>query len=65
MFATIYIYETTWLRLFETAFKRLVLPPSGPDSYYMIILFPSGKNACLKYRYKRFQLGTECGRGSM
>ena len=32
--------------------KRFVLPSSGPSPYYMIILFPSGNTACVKYIYK-------------
>jgi len=32
--------------------KIFVLPFSGPSPYYMIILFPSGNIACMKYIYK-------------
>ena len=40
--------------------KRFVLPSSGPSPYYMIILFSSGKNSCMKHKYKRSHLGMEC-----
>lgn len=47
---------------FKTAIKRLVLPSSGTNPYYIIILFRFGKNAYMKHKYKRSQLGTEFDR---
>lgn len=44
----------------DTVLKRPVLPSSGPSSYYMTILLPSGNNACIQYTYKCPQLDTEC-----
>ena len=40
---------------------RLVLLSSGPSPYYMLILFPLGI-ACMKFKFKRPQLGTEFDR---
>jgi hypothetical protein len=50
----IYIYETTWLHLSETVLKRLASPSSCPNPY-MIILFPSGNNACMKHKRSNWE----------
>jgi hypothetical protein len=44
------INESTWLHLFETVIKILVLPSIRPSPYYMMILLPYWINACVEYQ---------------